>query len=226
MNSIHDFNPEIKYHKRARRIKLRYDAENGRAIITLPPFTSKRSALSFAENHIDWLIEQRDKSPDIILMKPGSIIPFLGIDKTIIHEPDFPARVIMTEDEIIVGGRIEGFGVRIENFLKKEARLLIEPIAHELADKTGKSFKRIHIRDTKSRWGSCSSTGTLSFSWRLIMTPPEILEYVVAHEVAHISEMNHSSAFWAIVDQLVDNSKKSRKWLKTEGQNLMLIKAC
>lgn len=225
MVSISDFNPEIKYHNRAKRIKLRYDAENDRALITLPPFTRKSSALKFASNHIDWLIEQRSKSPELVLIKPGSIIPFLGIDKKIIHDPEGSARVLMTEDEMIVGGTIEGLGVRIENFLKKEARLLIEPIAHEYAEKSGKSFKRIHIRDTKSRWGSCSSNGTLSFSWRLIMAPPEILEYVVAHEVAHLSEMNHSAAFWDVVDTLVPNSKVSRKWLKKDGQHLMLIKS-
>ena len=100
---------------------------------------------------------------------------------------------------------------------------MIEPIAYDMADIIKKKFKRIHIRDTKSRWGSCSSTGTVSFSWRLIMTPPKILEYVVAHEIAHLKEMNHSASFWHVVDELVYDAKISRKWLKNEGQDLMLI---
>ena len=223
MVSIDDFNPEFRNHKRAKRMKLRYDAALDRAIITIPPFTSKRTARNFAQNHIDWLLKQRNTSPDNVYLAPGQTIPFKGIDRLIIHDQERTGRVTITEDTIVVGGRREGFSVRLENFLKKQARMITEPLADEMARKIDKNFKRIQIRDTKSRWGSCSSSGNISLSWRLILTPPEILEYVVAHEVAHLQEMNHSPAFWAVVDCLVLNAKSSRKWLKTKGQDLMLI---
>lgn len=223
MVSIDDFNPEFKKHKRAKRMKLRYDATRKRAVITVPLFTSKRTALKFAENHIGWLLKQRNLSPPNIYLSPGATIPFMGREKLIVHDEERSGRVSITENEIIVGGSREGFSVRLENFLKKQARIVTEPLAHDFADKLGKKFKRIQIRDTKSRWGSCSSTGNISLSWRLIMTPPHILGYVVAHEVAHLQEMNHSAAFWDVVDTLVIDAKVSRKWLKTEGQKLMLI---
>ncbi|MDG1996486.1 MAG: SprT family zinc-dependent metalloprotease [Emcibacteraceae bacterium] len=223
MISIDDFNPEYKSHKRAKRMKLRYDAANDRAVITVPPFTSNRTARKFAQGHVDWLLTQRNSSPTNIYLAPGETIPFKGIDKLILHDEERSGRVTITEDTIIVGGSREGFSVRLENFLKKQARIAIEPLAQEMAHKLDKSFKRIQIRDTKSRWGSCSSSGNISLSWRLIMTPPDILEYVVAHEISHLQEMNHSPAFWDVVDCLVINAKPSRKWLKSKGQELMLV---
>lgn len=223
MATINDFNPEFKTHKKAKRIKLRYDAINDRAILTLPRFTSKRSALKFATSHIEWLKEQRAKIPKPIYLIDGSHISILGERKGIVHDPSLPARIDITADQIIVGGTKEGLSVRLENYLKKEALKTIEPLANEMAKTINKKFKRIQIRDTKSRWGSCSSSDNLSFSWRLIMTPPQVLEYVVAHEIAHLEEMNHSPQFWNIVDQLVPNAKTSRKWLKNDGQALMLI---
>lgn len=223
MITIDDFNPDFKTHKKAKRIKLRYDSVTDRAIITKPRFTSKRSAIKFAASHLEWLKEQRANTPKPIYLTNGEKIPIFGQEREIIHMPELPARVTINENQVIVGGTKAGFSVRLENYLKKEARKAIEPLALEMAQAIDKDFKRIQIRDTKSRWGSCSSSGNLSFSWRLIMTPPQVLEYVVAHEISHLIEMNHSSRFWDIVDRLVPNAKSSRRWLKNEGQSLMLI---
>lgn len=214
---------EFKRHSRAKRMKLRYDASSGNAVVTMPPRSSERAAKKFAENNILWLEKQRRSSPLKKLLMPGEIIPFQGVNHLIIHAPEKRAGVKIVAGEITVGGTIEGFSVRLENFLKKYARSTIEPLAKNMAQSINQNFRRIQIRDPKSRWGSCSTTGTLSFSWRLIMTPPEILEYVVAHEVSHLKEMNHSKSFWKVVDQLVDNAKDSRKWLKGDGQALMMI---
>ena len=224
MNDHSDFDLYFKKHRLAKRMKLRYDAATDSAIVTMPPRSSEKAARKFAENNIEWLQEQRRSLPEIKKLWPGFFVPYQGQERLIIHDTDKSGRVHISENEIIVGGPLEGLPVRLENYLKKQARLVIEPMANEMAKNTGKHFKRIQIRDTKSRWGSCSSSGTLSFSWRLIMTPPEILRYVVAHEVAHLSEMNHSKAFWHVVDQLVYNAKTSRKWLKSEGSSLMFIK--
>jgi predicted metal-dependent hydrolase len=226
MNNEIGFSLFFKRHRQAKRMKLRYDAVTDSAIVTMPLRSSEKEARKFAENNISWLQVQRQNSPVQQSLLPGFTIPYKGFDLSIIHKPDMAGRVTFTEDKIIVGGTIEGFSVRLGNHLKKQARRVIEPLAYDMAERTNKSFKRIQIRDTKSRWGSCSSSGNLSFSWRLIMAAPEILEYVVAHEVAHLSEMNHSADFWEVVALLVFNAKQSRKWLKTEGQKLMLIKSC
>lgn len=222
-NSIGDFSMVFKPHHRAKRMKLRYDAATNSAVITMPPRSKKNDAEKFVKQNLTWLEKQRMAAPVRQYLFPGFIIPFKGQDHLIIHKPDSTGRVLIQNNEIIIGGPLEGLPVRLENYLRKQARIEIEPIAKMMAFKINKKIKRIQIRDTKSRWGSCSSSGALSFSWRLIMTPPEILEYVVAHEVAHLEELNHSYKFWTVVDQLVDHAKNSRKWLKTKGQKLMLI---
>lgn len=213
----------FKHHKRAKRMKLRYDASGDQAVITMPPRTSEREAIKFATRHLDWLEKQREEAPERVYLYPDYTIPYEGKNRQITHYPDEKAGVTITEENIYVGGLTAGISVRLENYLKKQARSAIEPLANSMAPKLKTSFKRIQIRDTKSRWGSCSSTGTLSFSWRLIMTPPEILKYVVAHEISHLVEMNHSPAFWRTVDLLVEDAQISRKWLRTEGSQLMLI---
>lgn len=204
-------------------MKLRYDATTDSAVVTMPNRSSEWAALKFAKQNLLWLLEQRQTTEPQKFLLPGYIIPYMGEDHIIFHRTDQAGRVHIENNEILVGGLLHGFSVRIENHLKKQARSTIEPLADHMATKISKRFKRIQIRDTKSRWGSCSSAGNLSFSWRLIMTPPVILEYVVAHEVAHLQEMNHSASFWDVVNDLVDDAKTSRKWLKTEGQKLMLI---
>ena len=225
MSNQNKFPVLIKRHSRARKMKLRYDPMNECAVVTMPPRGSEKAAIKFAEQNLIWLEKQKTSSPEQIFLSPGSCIPYKGETFIIIHRADRSGRIQIEDNSFIVGGPIEGFPVRLENFLKKQARLTIEPIARDMSLLIRKRFVRIQIRDTSSRWGSCSSSGTLSFSWRLILTPPEILTYVVAHEIAHLKEMNHSPAFWAVVDQMVDNAKSSRKWLKTEGQQLMLIRS-
>lgn len=222
-NTLDSFSLIFKHHHRAKRMKLRYDAATDSAVITMPPRSKKSDAEKFALQNIEWLQRQRLKTPTKLYLFPGYTIYYRGKKHLIVHKPDRTGRVLVQNDEIIVGGPLEGLPTRLENYFKKQARIIIEPIAHKMADDVNKTIKRIQIRDTKSRWGSCSSSGALSFSWRLIMAPDEILDYVVAHEVAHLRELNHSREFWRVVDQLVNHARSSRKWLKTTGQELMLV---
>ena len=224
MTSAGDFQIQIKRNIRAKRMNLRYDPTTDCAVITLPRFNNENDAIVFVNKNLEWLQKQRVSSPDIIYLAPEQIIPLYGEDHLIKHRPDKTGRVIISSNEIIVGGHVAGFSVRLENYLKKQTRQKIEPLADSMSQRINKSFKRIQIRDTISRWGSCSSSGNLSFSWRLVMTPPSILEYVVAHEIAHLKEMNHSPAFWDVVDRLVPNAKQSRRWLRSEGKKLLMIK--
>ena len=112
-----------------------------------------------------------------------------------------------------------------EKTLRRRARMVITELAHEKADRIGKKIKGIAIRDTKTRWGSCSAQGRLNFSWRLLLAPPFVLDYVVAHEVAHLKIMNHSKKFWDLCASLHDgNIKTSRQWLKDNGEKLLRYK--
>ncbi|WP_417316632.1 M48 family metallopeptidase [Emcibacter sp.] len=216
----------FKPHPRAKRLKLRYDAAKGAAIVTLPPRTSKKSGFEFARRHTDWLNRQKNSFSDQNILSPGSYLSFLGHDHLIIHQPDASGRVRREEGQVIVGGPAGGFDVRLLNWLKKQARERLEQAVGEMAARSGVSCRKLRIGDPKSRWGSCSSSGTLSFSWRLIMTPENVFDYVVAHEVAHLKEMNHSPAFWREVDKLVDHSQTSRRWLRQHGPHLMALQVC
>ena len=219
----------IKPHARSKRIKLKYDAAKGAVIITLPPHVSAIQALEFAEEHEDWIKKQHLKYLNVPAFQAGHMLPFRGKQYLICHDESRAPRIWLEEDKIIVGGRIEGFNIRLENWLKRQAKAIIPQITQEFETKLKalyrtKSLGKISIRDTKSRWGSCSGRGNISLSYRLIMAPEEVMTYVIAHEIAHLKEMNHSEDFWNIVDQLVPNARPAREWLNHDGQELMLIR--
>ena len=125
----------------------------------------------------------------------------------------------------IVGGQLEvpgtsGVGARVEAFAKQQARAALVAASDHYATRLGRSYGRITLRDTRSRWGSCSSVGDLMYSWRLILAPPEVLQYVAAHEVAHLEWMDHSPSFWGVVAELMPDYAASRAWLRREGASL------
>ncbi len=131
--------------------------------------------------------------------------------------------VIREDGEILVSGRAEHLPRRVRDWIKKEAKQAIVPRAETYARRLGRNFARITVRDTKSRWGSCAVSGNLSFSWRLIMTPEWVLDYVIAHEVAHLAHMNHGPSFWRTVAGLDVDADRSRAWLNQESARLHRI---
>jgi len=213
----------LRRHPRARRLKLRFEAQKGAALLTLPPGVSDHKAVQFAEKHRGWISEQLAKSPPVIRFAPGALVPFCGEIHQILHQPQRRAQVTADNRQLIVGGPAAGFETRLRNWLGKQARAALTAAVEGFVPQVGQRPRRIMVRDTSSRWGSCSSKKTLSFSWRLIMAPPAVLSYVAAHEMAHLIEMNHSPAFWRLVEKLDPDWKRSRRWLKTEGGGLMVI---
>lgn len=121
---------------------------------------------------------------------------------------------------LVVRGREEHIGRRLQDWLKRQARADLSTASAHYAKQLGLKFRRLHIRDQATRWGSCTSNGTLSFSWRLVLAPPAILNYVAAHEIAHLEEMNHSAAFWALVEKIYPNMEEARQWLNQHGAEL------
>ena len=141
----------------------------------------------------------------------ASASPISATEHRIRHRPAERGAVWRESGEIHVSGRPEHLPRRVEDWLKQEARHEIERRAHEKAAELGKKVRRVTIRDPRSRWGSCSPDGALSFSWRLILAPRFVLDYVVAHEVAHLRELNHSNRFWRITETLTADMAKARE---------------
>ncbi len=215
--------------KRAKRIILRLDKQGEGIILTMPRGTSKRKALEFAASQGVWIAGQLAKQPQFIDFEAGQTIPVRGtmhqieassMRRTPVWLESDPVSDSNTIPILYVSGEPQHHSRRIADWLKRQARADITTAAHDYGDKMGVVIKRISIRDTTSRWGSCSSQGALSFSWRLILAPPFVLDYVCAHEVAHLLEMNHSDRFWAHVDTHCPHTRQAKKWLKANGRSL------
>ncbi|SEH56062.1 M48 family metallopeptidase [Magnetospirillum fulvum] len=207
---------------RAKRLSLRLDPA-GAAVLVLPVGMPAREAERFARLQHDWLAARLVAAPPSLALVPGAIVPLLGVPHLIRHDPAAPRKVAAQAGEIRVGGPIDMVPHRVEHFLRAEAALLLAHRARTLAAQIGRTVGRVTVRDTRSRWGSCSAAGALSFSWRLVLAPDWVLTYVAAHEVAHLVEMNHGPAFWALVERLNGDHRPARDWLKRHGPALHRI---
>jgi predicted metal-dependent hydrolase len=210
----------LRQSARATRLKLRIDPAFDGVEVVVPTGVAQKTALSMLRQHGDWIEAHLSRLPDRVQFSPGAWVPFMGHDHAIRAVPDAKRGVWAEAGVIWVSGQVEHTNRRVADWLKKQAKLEIAPRAHAYAEQIGKRINRISIKDTKTRWGSCSSDGNLSFSWRLVLAPEDVLDYVVAHEVAHLRELNHSARFWAVVEDLYGPSKKQQHWLKKNGSAL------
>lgn len=209
----------VKRSALARRISLRIDPARG-AVLMLPVKARLAEGERFLLAHRVWLAERLARLPGPVALADGATVPLLGVPHPVRHVPGARRGVWVEDGEILVSGLPEHVGRRTADFLKSEAKRLIAPRAQDMAARLGRKTGRITVKDTRSRWGSCSSSGDLAFSWRLVLAPEQILDYVVAHEVAHLVQMNHSPAFWAVVESLVGDHRPARRWLKINGAGL------
>lgn len=203
---------------RAKRISLRISQLDGRVTLTLPRGVSDAEGIAFAREKETWLrghLENRGMDSDISI---GARLPVEGMERVI--STGDGRRVILDDATLYVPGRPEQAATRVQAFLKQMARDKLAGASDHYADVLGKSYNRLTLRDTRSRWGSCSSAGALMYSWRLILCPPEVLNYVAAHEVAHLAEMNHSQAFWDTVTRIHGPYSDPRNWLRKNGSGL------
>ncbi|GKY86144.1 M48 family metallopeptidase [Sinisalibacter aestuarii] len=204
---------------RARRLSLRVSRLDGRVTLTLPRGASRRHALAFAEEKAGWIRRQLAGRPDEARPMPGAVLPYRGVETPIVTHT---ARAVRhTGAAIAVPAHDpDRTPARLAAFLKLQARDALAEASARHAAALGRAHGRITLRDTRSRWGSCSSKGDLMYSWRLIMAPAEVLDYVAAHEVAHLAEMNHSPAFWAVVGDLFPGYEAPRRWLHENAPRL------
>ena len=217
--SIDHITVTVRRSDRTRRLMLKLDPLLG-PVLVLPAKASLNDAQTFLLRHKLWLEVRLAQAPGRVAFAPGASIPILGAPHTIRHAPDARRGVWLDQGCIHVSGQPDHLPRRVSDFLKAEALRLVRPMAFEMSAAIGKTPTRITVRALKSRWGSCSSARDLSFSWRLILAPAEILTYVVAHEVAHLAQMNHSPAFWDVVGQLHPGYRPHRRWLKANGSDL------
>ncbi len=208
----------LKKSARARRISLRVSRLDGRVTLTLPSGVPEREALDFAREKADWLRAQLDGRPADVTVRHGALMPYRG---QMMRIESGAGRAVRAEGTVLfVPGAPDRCAARLAGFLKAAARDALAEASDRYAVRLGKGYDRITLRDTRSRWGSCSSTAGLMYSWRLIMAPPAVLDYVAAHEVAHLAQMNHSPKFWAEVARIHGPHEAQRRWLRDEGSAL------
>ncbi len=214
---------KLRLNPRARRVIVKVHPSTGEVTVVAPTERGLSHALDFARGEQTWIARQRARVLLPVVLAPGVLLPFRGVAHDVRHGGGSgPAPVLRdaTAQVLWVHGRAEHAQRRLTDFLKREARLLIEAQVLDYAAQIGVSPARITLRDTASRWGSCSAARMISFSWRLIFAPDFVRDYVVAHEVAHLKEMNHGPRFWKLVEKLHPRFKEAQVWLRVHGRSL------
>jgi predicted metal-dependent hydrolase len=212
----------IRTSRRARRVGLRIDEAGRGVVLVLPPGTSVNRGLEFLAAQRGWITTRLACLPQRVPFVEGAVVPVLGAPHRIRREfdPAAPAAAI-ADGEIRVRGDLAHLPRRVRDHLVATARRELTRRAHAFAARLGRRVARVGVRDPTSRWGSCSASGSLSFSWRLVLAPEPVLDYVVAHEVAHLAEMNHGASFWRLVESLSPGCAAPRAWLRRHRSRLL-----
>jgi predicted metal-dependent hydrolase len=215
----------VSTHPRARRMALRIDPKGDAVDLVLPPRSSLPRALEFFETNRRWLERRLAALPPRTEFADGSLVPLLGVPHRIRHVTTSRGHgaVWVEGAEIRVAGDSAHLARRVRDHLRELARRELLARARKLAQAVERKIVRVSVRDTRTRWGSCSATGNVSFSWRLIFAPEDVLDYVVAHEVAHLVHMNHGVRFWRLVERLCPGADRHRSWLNRNRAQLLRI---
>ena len=218
---------ELRRHSGARRLTLRVSKTRRSVVVTVPAECRMDEAGRFLKSHIDWVRDRLGRVPEPVPFADGARIPLRGQPHRIrfagtargatVVSPEEPAAGI---PRLTISGRVEHAARRLKDWLAAEARADLDERVTWHARHLGVRVRRIGLRDQTTRWGSCSASGLLSFSWRLILAPPFVLDYVAAHEVAHLLEMNHGPRFWKLVAKAVPRLEEAKEWLRNEGSEL------
>ena len=214
----------VRRHRAARRYTLRIHSATRDVVLTMPPRGSLTQAREFAEKHGAWIAARLQRIPEAAPFADGTVLPLRGTAHRIVHRRAARGTVwIETAAEerlLCVAGQAPHVARRVRDFLKREAKRDLEAASRRAAAALAVGIKRVSVRDQSSRWGSCSTSGVLSYSWRLILAPPFVLDYLAAHEVAHLIEMNHSRAFWRLVERICPHMRSAKSWLEAHGAEL------
>lgn len=211
-------------HPRARRMRLAVDPASGEVRLTLPPRAGLKAGLAWAEEKAEWIAAQRARLPRPQPFEPGAVIPFADTHLTIDWSAERPRSVVRDGDRLLCGGPADGLARRVTSWLKSEAlRHLREDTAY-FAARADVQVTQVSIGDPRARWGSCSGSGAIRYSWRLILAPGFVRRATVAHEVAHRLHMDHSPAFHAAVESILgEDPQPAMAWLRRNGVGLYWI---
>ncbi len=210
-------------HAQARRITLRIDARQGAVVVTLPMRAGRSAGLALVRKNAVWVSDRLAALPASAPFADGASVTIDGVAHAIRHQPAGLGGAWLADGAIYVSGDADFLPRRVGDFLRAEARRRFALQAAEKAGTAGLALRRVTVRDTRSRWGSCSSDGVLMFCWRLLMAPPYVQDYVVAHEVAHLRHMNHGPGFWALAERLSPHRSRASAWLTAEGARLLRV---
>ena len=214
------FDLKVVVSKQARKISLRIDAKKHVPVLTIPRFCSKRQALEFVQGQKPWIDFQLSKLQYKKQFADGDKISFNGSMFEIVHCAKMRSGVQIKDDKILVSGNKEFLSRRVRDFIKEQAHKILYERSIEKAGKIGEKINRVVIKDTKSRWGSCSSLHNINYNWRIMLAPERVIEDLVAHEVAHLLHQDHSEEFWSCVAELAEDMTFGRDWLKKYGNQL------
>jgi predicted metal-dependent hydrolase len=209
---------------RATRLIVRVHPTTGEVAVVAPSRHALERALDFARDEVEWIAGRLAAIPQPVMLRPGDVVPYRGRDCIIRHDPEARRGVFLDSGPrkafINVSGEAAHVPRRVKDWLRAESRREVCEAVRRYAKALGVAPRRVTLRDPTTRWGSCSTNGVLSFSWRLILAPPFVLDYVAAHEVAHLIHMNHGPRFWTLVEQLVGDTERPRQWLRMEGAHM------
>ena len=207
----------LRRSRQAKRLSLRISSLDGRITITGPHFVPESTFQDFLDSKAEWILANH-KHIERIIVDDGASVPVLG--KPHVIGTTNMRKISVVDDQILVPQHRSSIGAQVQGVLKSLARDHLAQASDRYAQRLGHSYQSLRLRDTRSRWGSCSSDGHLMYSWRLVMAPRGVLNYVAAHEVAHLVEMNHSKSFWAVVYDIYGDYEQPRNWLRTSGNQL------
>lgn len=216
-----DARVEWRRSTRARRVSLRIDPRGGSVVVTLPMRTGRGAGVALLMSHAEWVADRLAALPEHVSFADGESVPIGGVPHCIRHMPDKRGGAWIHGDELHVTGAPEFVRRRVADFLRAEARRRLSALVSVKAAAAGLHPRRLAVKDTCSRWGSCAPDGSLAFSWRLVMAPEFVQDYVTAHEVAHLQHMDHGRRFWALVERLTPHTRAAIPWLRKEGARLL-----
>lgn len=210
----------VRRSRRARRMHLRVDPGEARVELVLPQGVALAEGLRFARDRRAWIAERLDAIPGRIPFEADAVLPVFGADIVVRHRPELRGAVRRVGDELIVAGRPEHVSRRVRDWMREHARAELSRRARLTARRLGRELGAVRLGDAKTRWGSCSAAGSITLSWRLALAPDHVADYVIAHEVAHLQELNHGPRFWRLLDILAPGSEQARLWLRHNGARL------
>ena len=203
-----------------RRLILKIDSKERIPVLSVPRFCSRKKAVNFVNEHLGWIMTELAKIPETKRFENGDKFLLFGQKVEICHQPEARCGVMLSGEKLVVSGGEEFLHRRVKDYIKKEAQKRFYEASQILAERIGKKIIGISIKDTKSRWGSCSSLNHINYNWRIALAPDYVIAYLLAHEVAHLRHQDHSEAFWNCVNLLNPEWKIGHNWLKKHGKTL------